>query len=118
VPCHLKALGRPPAGPALLALIPGLRVVPIDVSCSGMAGTFGLHAENYNLSLEAGRPMLEEVRRPTVLFGATECSSCRLQMEDGTGKRALHPVQYLALAYGLMPDLVRRLREPLRELVL
>src|SRR5439155_3912393 len=25
VPCHLKALGKPPAGPALLALIPELR---------------------------------------------------------------------------------------------
>src|SRR5262249_7273653 len=38
VPCHLKALGRPPAGPALLKLIPGLRVHTIDVNCSGMAG--------------------------------------------------------------------------------
>ena len=55
VPCHLKALGRPPAGPGLLALIPGLRVTTIDVGCSGMAGTFGLKAENYEVSLEAGR---------------------------------------------------------------
>src|SRR5262249_9500503 len=37
VPCHLKALGCPPASPALLALIPGLRVHTIDVNCSGMA---------------------------------------------------------------------------------
>src|SRR5262249_29501794 len=52
VPCHLKALNQSPAGPALLALIPGLRVRTIDVSCSGMAGTFGLTAENYAVSLE------------------------------------------------------------------
>src|SRR5262249_6266927 len=64
VPCHLKALGGPPAGPALLALIPGLRVHTIDVSCSGMAGTFGLRADGYAVSLEAGRPMLEELKRP------------------------------------------------------
>jgi FAD/FMN-containing dehydrogenase/Fe-S oxidoreductase len=118
VPCHLKALGRPPAGPALLALIPGLRVHTIDVSCSGMAGTFGLKAENYRVSLEAGRPMLEELARPRVLFGSTECSTCRLQMEDGGRKRTLHPVQYLALAYGLMPELSQRLKEPIRDLVL
>src|SRR5437763_3884001 len=118
VPCHLKALGRPPAGPLLLSLIPGLTVHTIDVSCSGMAGTFGLKAENYQTSLEAGRPMLEEMRRPRVLFGSTECSTCRLQMEDGGGKRTLHPAQYLALAYGLLPDVARRLREPIRELVL
>ena len=61
VPCHLKALGRPPAGPGLLSLIPGLRVHTIDVSCSGMAGTFGLKAANYAMSLAAGRPMLEEL---------------------------------------------------------
>jgi Fe-S oxidoreductase len=118
VPCHLKALGQGVAGPALLALIPGLTVRTIDVSCSGMAGTFGLKARNYAVSLEAGRPMLEQLARPATLFGATECSTCRMQMEDGTGKRTFHPAQYLALAYGLMPELLQRLRQPIRELVL
>ena len=118
VPCHLKALGRAPEAPALLALIPGLRVRTIDVSCSGMAGTFGLGEANYDVSLTAGRPMLEEMSRPRVLFGSTECSTCRMQMEHGSGKRTLHPAQYLALAYGLMPELAERLRRPLGELVL
>jgi Fe-S oxidoreductase len=118
VPCHLKALGRPAEGPGLLELIPNLRVHTIDVSCSGMAGTFGLEAENYAVSLEAGRPMLQELRRPRVLFGSTECSTCRLQMEEGAGKRTLHPVQYLALAYGYLPQLSQRLHEPIRDLVL
>ncbi|HMC67135.1 MAG TPA: FAD-linked oxidase C-terminal domain-containing protein [Gemmataceae bacterium] len=118
VPCHLKALGKPAAGPALLALIPGLRVRTIDVSCSGMAGTFGFKAKNYAVSLEAGRPMLDELRRPDVRFGSTECSSCRLQMEEGSRKRTLHPAQYLGLAYGLMPSLLRRLQKPVRDLVL
>ncbi len=118
VPCHLKALGRPPAGPELLRLIPGLRVHAIDVNCSGMAGTYGLKAANYVVSLAAGRPMLEELSRPRVLFGSTECSACRMQMEDGAGKRTLHPAQYLALAYGLMPELAQRLTQPIRGLVL
>jgi hypothetical protein len=39
-------------------------------------------------------------------------------MEDGGRKRTLHPVQYLALAYGLMPELVQKLKEPVGELVL
>jgi FAD/FMN-containing dehydrogenase/Fe-S oxidoreductase len=118
VPCHLKALGGPEAGPDLLALIPGVRVQRIDVGCSGMAGTYGLRADSHATSLEAGRPMLDELARPRVLFGSTECSTCRMQMEDGSGKRTLHPVQYLALAYGLLPDVARRLHEPVRELVL
>src|SRR5262249_36350231 len=71
VPCHLKALGGLPRGPDLLALIPGLGVRTIDVSCSGMAGTFGLKAENYAVSLAAGRPLLRELDRLGVLFGST-----------------------------------------------
>ena len=62
--------------------------------------------------------MLEQLGRPDVLFGATECGACRLQMEDAGNKRTLHPAQYLALAYGLLPDVARRLKEPIRELVL
>jgi Fe-S oxidoreductase/FAD/FMN-containing dehydrogenase len=118
VPCHLKALGRPAAAPDLLALIPDLRVQLIDVGCSGMAGTYGLQASNYQNSRAAGRTMLEEMARPRVLFGSTECSTCRLQMEDFSSKRTLHPAQYLALAYGLMPELWKRFEQPIGRQVL
>jgi Fe-S oxidoreductase len=82
-----------------------------------MGGTWGLKAANYEASLAAGRPMLAELNRPGVLFGSTECSSCRMQMEEGSGKRTLHPVQYLAFAYGLLPEIGARLSKPLGELV-
>jgi FAD/FMN-containing dehydrogenase/Fe-S oxidoreductase len=118
VPCHVKAIHGPIAGPELLKLIPKLRMHAIDVGCSGMAGMFGMKSANYSVSQQAGQSMLAELRRPGHLFGSTECSSCRLQMEDGAGKRTLHPVQYLALAYGLIPEVADRLREPMRDLVL
>lgn len=117
VPCHLKALHGPAHGPGLLALIPGVQVHTIDAGCSGMAGTWGLKAENFETSLAAGAGMLAELNRPRVLFGSTECSACRMQMEQGSGKRTLHPVQYLAYAYGLLPELDERLQRPLGELV-
>ena len=75
-----------------------------------MAGTFGLEARNYEASLAAGQPMLQELARPAIGFGSTECSSCRVQMEDVARKRTLHPVQYLALAYGLLPQIAQQLR--------
>lgn len=114
VPCHVKALGAP-AGPLLLGLIPKLRVHTIDVSCSGMAGTYGLATQNHATSLAAGAPMLRELSRPRALFGSTECSSCRLQMEDAVRKRTLHPVEYLALAYGLLPEVAEHLQRPIPE---
>ena len=113
IPCHLKALGGPTAAPRLLSLVPGLRVHTIDHGCSGMAGTWGLTAANHSTSLAAGAGMLAELDRPRVLFGSTECSTCRMQMQEGTGKRTLHPVQYLAYAYGLMPEIEARLKKPL-----
>jgi Fe-S oxidoreductase len=118
IPCHMKALQGPLAGPRLLGRIPGLRIETLDVSCSGMAGTFGMEHRNYATSLAAGMPMLDELKRPDLTNGAAECSSCRLQMEDGAGKRSLHPAQYLAMSYGLMPELAERLKKPIRSLVL
>jgi FAD/FMN-containing dehydrogenase/Fe-S oxidoreductase len=117
VPCHLKALKGPAVGPRLLELIPGVTVRTIDKSCSGIAATWGMRAENYEASLAAGKPMLDEMRRPGVLFGSTECGTCRLQMQEGSGKRTLHPVQYLALAYGLLPEVGAKLTKPLGALV-
>ncbi len=117
VPCHLKALGPEPAAPALLRLIPGVRVVTIDRSCSGMAGTFGLKATTYEASKRIGQPLFQELAHADIKLGSTECGSCRLQMQDGSRKRTLHPVQYLAYAYGLLPKLERKLRRPLGTLV-
>ena len=40
-----------------------------------------------------------------------------MQMEEGAGKETLHPVQYVALAYDLMPELAKRLLRPVAGLV-
>jgi FAD/FMN-containing dehydrogenase/Fe-S oxidoreductase len=117
IPCHLKALRGPAAGPRLLSLVPGLRVHTIDAGCSGMAGTWGMKAANHTTSLAAGAGMFAELNRPGILFGSTECSTCRMQMQEGSGKRTLHPVQYLAFAYGLMPAIAAKLKRPLGSLV-
>jgi FAD/FMN-containing dehydrogenase/Fe-S oxidoreductase len=117
VPCHMKALHKSPAGPQLLSLIPGMRIHTIDVGCSGMAGSWGLKAANYATSLNAGASVFAELNRPGVLFGSSECSTCRMQMQEGSGKRVLHPIEYLAYAYGLMPEIGRKLDKPLGNLV-
>lgn len=118
VPCHLKALHGDAAGPRLLGMIPGMRVKTLDVSCSGMAGTFGLQRASYELSLKAGAPLLHALREPSIQYGSTECGSCRMQMEDGARRRTLHPAQYLAWAYGKLPEVAQRLAEPIKDLVL
>ena len=100
-PCHVRTAGGTPAAERLLRLVPGLEVRPVDRGCSGMAGTFGLAREHYRTSLRIGRGVMAAMRAGDGV-GATECSACRLQMEQGTTTPTTHPVKLLAKAYGLV----------------
>ncbi len=101
-PCHSRIAGAVTPAEHLLRLIPGLVVEPADRGCSGMAGTFGLSREHYRTSLRVGLGLVSAMRGGGVEAGATECSACRIQMEQGTTKPAVHPVKVLAKAYGLL----------------
>jgi FAD/FMN-containing dehydrogenase/Fe-S oxidoreductase len=105
MPCHLRALEVGSPGENLLGLIKGVSVRRIERGCSGMAGTFGLMRDNYRASLRAGWGLIRAMRDPSLQAGTTECSSCKMQMEQGTTKPTIHPLKILALAYGLMPEL-------------
>lgn len=111
-PCHLRALGVGTPGLDLIRTIPGLDVEFIDRGCSGIAGTFGLTARNFRTSLRAGRGLRDRLRDADLQFGATECSACRMQMEQGIAKRTFHPIKLLALGHGLNPNLRQALKSP------
>jgi Fe-S oxidoreductase len=104
MPCHLRALEVGSPGERLLGLIKGVTARRIERGCSGMAGTFGLKRDNFRASLRAGWGLIRAMRDPAVQFGTTECSACKMQMEQGTSKPTIHPLKILALAYGLMPE--------------
>ena len=110
LPCHLKALNSESPLSELLTLIPDLAVNRIEKGCSGMAGAFGLTRENFDTSIQIGRELISRMRSDDITAGVTECSSCRLQMVQGTAIPTLHPLKLFAMAYGLMPDLQQRLK--------
>lgn len=105
LPCHQRALGEDVPALKLLRLIPGLQVQMIEKGCSGMAGTFGLKRKNYLRSLRMGFALINAMRSTDIIAGTTECSTCKIQMEQGTTKPTIHPIKIIALAYGLMPEL-------------
>jgi Fe-S oxidoreductase len=117
LPCHLKALETGTPGLNLLRLIPALNVIRIERGCSGMAGTYGLRRQNFRNSLRAGWGLISGLRDEALQAGTTECSSCKMQMEQGTTKPTLHPLKLLALAYGLMPQVARQLTARGEELI-
>jgi Fe-S oxidoreductase len=117
MPCHIKALAVGAPAQNLLRLIPSLSVQRVDKGCSGMAGTFGIKKANYRTSLRAGWELISHMRGPGLQAGTTECSACKMQMEQGTTKPTLHPLKLLALAYGLMPEVAGQLTARGTELV-
>jgi FAD/FMN-containing dehydrogenase/Fe-S oxidoreductase len=93
--CHQKSMGQLAPAKALLGRIPGARIVDPDAGCCGMAGSFGYMAAHYDVSRAIGeRRLLPAVRgldRGAVVVASG--SSCRQQIADFTGVRALHAAE-------------------------
>jgi len=116
-PCHLRALKVGTPGQNLLRLIPQLRLHTKEHGCSGMAGTFGLMKDHFASSLRAGWELMTSLRDPDLEAGVTECSACKMQMEQGTRKPTVHPLKLLAYAYGLLPGVEKLLSTPGEDLL-
>lgn len=100
MPCHLRAQNIGFKSRDLMQLIPGTTVHLIE-KCSAIDGTWGLKQQYFNLSLKVAEPLLREIHESQSDLTASDCSLAALQIEQGIGKKALHPVQILAMAYGL-----------------
>ena len=79
----------------MLSLPVNYKVDEIKSGCCGMAGSFGYEAEHYDLSMKVGELVLfPEVRKtPEETTISAPGTSCRHQISDGTGRKALHPVE-------------------------
>lgn len=101
--CHQKALvGIEQTVKVLRLLLKGAIVHVIPSGCCGMAGSFGYEKEHYQTSLAIGEMILFPTIRKTVAlatekptFVAAPGTSCRQQIYDGTGVRAVHPIEIL-----------------------
>jgi Fe-S oxidoreductase len=73
------------------------KVEEIPSGCCGMAGSFGYEKEHYELSMKVGELVLFPAVRKTDVSAiiAAPGTSCRHQIKDGTGRKALHPVEVL-----------------------
>lgn len=94
--CHQKALiGTGPSHMTLAAV--GCAVNEVDSGCCGMAGSFGYEAEHVEVSLAMAErrllPAVRSVDANTAIVAAG--TSCREQIRQGTGKRALHSAEIL-----------------------
>lgn len=98
--CHQKALSGTATIKQMLSLIPNAKVSEIQSGCCGVAGSFGYEAEHYDISIKIGEdrllPAIREAAPETII--AASGTSCREQIEHGTDRIPLHPVEVLAAA--------------------
>ena len=92
-PCHLQARGMGDEVVRLLRLVPGVEVVPIrEDHCCGIAGTFGMKEENFDLSMRMGKSLFESIDRTGVGVVTTGCGTCKIQIEQGSSLPVVHPL--------------------------
>jgi len=97
-PCHMEKLGWSIYSTSLLRMIPGLDFVPLESQCCGIAGTYGFKKENYETSQEVGKPLFNQIDNSNVDFVATDCETCKWQIEMSTTCKVMHPISILAEA--------------------
>jgi Fe-S oxidoreductase len=102
--CHQKALRGAQGSAAALRLVPGLEVTVLDAGCCGMAGSFGYEVEHYDVSARiAGLELLPALKRAPEATVAATGTSCRHQIHDLAGRRALHPLELIEAAMDAAP---------------
>jgi Fe-S oxidoreductase len=98
--CHLRAQNIGYKSRDLMKLIPGTEIEMIE-RCSGHDGTFGMKVEFFEESIKIAKPIFKKVDEIKPDKIVSDCSLSGLQIQYGTQKKTLHPIQILKNAYGL-----------------
>lgn len=91
-PCHLKTQKNKFGPNDLLKLIPGLELTKINDSCCGIAGTFGMKKENFDLSMKIGSKLFDEIKIAAPDLVLSGCGTCQIQIKQGAGLEVIHPI--------------------------
>ena len=116
--CHMQRLGWQEFTLGILRMIPGVELTVLEQNCCGISGTFGFKKENYAYSQQIGSTLFEDIRAAKAGYEqketsgsqddgaeesvdfvvATECETCKWQIEMSTGIPVMNPVSIIALA--------------------
>lgn len=104
--CHQRAQGPAddglPSGTAAtveMLRLSGFEVETLEAGCCGMAGTFGYDAEHYELSMKVGERLFNSEIRNRDSEIISSGAACRMQIQQGAGVEAKHPLVAAAEAW-------------------
>ncbi len=95
-PCHMEKLGWSIYSTSLLQMIPGIELVQLESQCCGIAGTYGFKKENYETAQGVGQSLFTRIEEADVDCVATDCETCKWQIEMSTTAEVKNPVSILA----------------------
>ena len=98
-PCHLRVQNMGFRSRDVLRLVSD--EVDLIEACSGVDGTWGMQARFHDASLGVARKLLDAIERSGAEHLSTDCPLAALRIQEGTGRKAVHPIVLLRHAYGL-----------------
>jgi Fe-S oxidoreductase len=104
-PCHLRAQNIGFKSRDLMKLT-GARIKLVQ-QCSGIDGMWGLRAENAARSLPIGQKLADALEAAGGDVVAGDCHLANTAITEQTGRVPKHPLQVLARAYGIPPEIDR-----------
>jgi glycerol-3-phosphate dehydrogenase subunit C len=100
-PCQQQGHGVGKPALDLLALVPELRVIENDATCCGIAGTYGLKHEKYEIAMKVGEGLFRQIGEAAPELAVCDTETCRWHIAEATGVPTVHPVDVLHRAAGL-----------------
>ena len=94
--CHMQRMGWQIFSIEMLRMIPGLELVVLDQECCGISGTYGFKKENYERSQTIGSTLFKSIEQAQVDAVATDCETCKWQIEMSTSRPVENPISILA----------------------
>ena len=98
----MEKLGWAIYSTSLLRMIPGVDFLMLDSQCCGIAGTYGFKKEHYQDSQKIGESLFRQIQDSNVDLVATDCETCKWQIEMSTEKEVKNPISVLAEALDLV----------------
>ena len=95
-PCHMEKLGWAIYSTSLLRMIPGVDFLMLDSQCCGIAGTYGFKKEHYQDSQKIGESLFRQIQDSNVDLVATDCETCKWQIEMSAGVTVENPISIIA----------------------
>ena len=71
----------------------------MDHDCCGIAGTYGLKKEKYDIAMRVGDELFRRIEASGAAETACDSETCRWQIASATSRPSRHPVEILAAAY-------------------